>query len=575
MKPNFFGALKPIILTRTLTLLVMLLVVLEGIGSNYSKSLLNRFPGSLKEATDKDSLLTGVKVKQPNDIIYRVQVCASRFRLPDINLLEKQCGQSNLTVEEVDGYFKYLTPASSNYAAVLKTQHEIKARPGFEGSFIALYKGGSRVKVQAARVKDQVSAPVSAQLTVKEKKELPQTAAADTQLSKVKNQISIADTARKTDSTAKVTSTNLRSKDTIESPVSFKSGFTNKFNIPNLVIVILILFSFGFLVLGFFLILKIFRNIERNEQSVIISELYAEKLADYLKDQNENNPLPALFRVADSNFQKDILISEIISLYSILPSDLGNKIRDLYFKLELDYYSFLKLSNEKWNVQAMGIHELAAMEARNEVDAIQEFINHPHPVLRHEAIAAMVKLRSDDPFGFLDRLRAPFTKRDQINAYTLLWKQQYGMPDFSRWFDSSNPSVVQFAVEMVSMNRQIEAVDGFDKLLHHSYEEVRESVIRAIGDLYLTTYSTRLIAQFDEEHERLQLLILQTMAKLQDVALLNFLSDIVLLNPFMRIRLEAAKALITIGPHGLARMQTLMLNEDIDITSIYNQIIQT
>jgi len=561
MKPYYPGVLKPIFLTQTLTVLMLLFLVFKGNGSN---NLSTAFPVYLRSPACVVTDLSLTKAIQSNDKTYRVQVYASRFILPDINLLEKQCGQSNLTYEEVDGYFKYTTPSTFNYAAVLKILHEIKAKPGFEGSFVVAYKGSARVKP-----------PISTQVVVAATKDPPHLVAVDTTVSKVKNQIAIADTSPRTVSTPKNNPTKILTKDPIGSPVSFKAGFTNNFNIPNLVIIILILFSFGFLILSLLLIFNVFRKIEKSEESEEIGELYAEQLAVYLKDKSENAPVPELFKEAITDFEKDILISEIITLYSMLPVETGNKIRDLYFKLELDYYSFLKLSSEKWNVQAMGIHELSAMEANNEVDSIGEFINHPHPVPRHEAIAASVKLRSDDPFGFLDRLRVPLTKRDQINAYTILWKQQYAIPDFSRWFDSTNPSVVQFAVEMASMNRQIEAIEAFDKLLHHSYKEVRESVIRAIGDMYLTTYSARLIAQFDDEHEPLQLLILQTMAKLQDPGLLNFLSDIILINPFMKIRMEAAKALINIGPQGLARMQTLLLNEDHDITCIYNHIIHS
>jgi len=92
--------------------------------------------------------------------------------------------------------------------------------------------------------------------------------------------------------------------------------------------------------------------------------------------------------------------------------------------------------------------------------------------------------------------------------------------------------------------------------------------------MYLREYSSRLITVFNDEHEQIQLLILQTMGKLEDPSLLNFLSDLVLFNSFMKIRMEAANALINIGPQGLTRMQTLLLKQDSDISYIYHQIIK-
>ena len=331
-------------------------------------------------------------------------------------------------------------------------------------------------------------------------------------------------------------------------------------------------FAFGFLILVLFLIVYHFWMIRRNRVAITQSENYAEKLAEFWSEHNDNAIVPELFIDANSNFKKDLLIKEIIAFLSIQTDESGNKIRDLYFKLELDFYSFQKLSNRRWARQVMGIHELAALDAQVEADAIVEFINHPNPVLRHEAISAIVRLRPSDPFGFLDRLTVTFTKRDQINAWAVLQKHHLPVPSFSRWFDSYNPSVVAFAVEMVSLNNQIESAELFDELLRHSHEEVKTCVIKAIGDMHLTTYATRLFPIFNDEHEQIQLLILKTMEKLEDLSMLNFLSDIVLFNTSMKIRLQAAKALVGIGPQGLTRLQTLLLNQDKEISYIYKQI---
>jgi HEAT repeat protein len=584
MKQIYPKALKPISLIRIVTVLMLFLAVFKGIALNNTHFVRSDVPGFQVLNSGNKAVLTGTQANQTNDKEYRIQVCASRFMLPDIKQLEKQCGQSNLSFEEIGGYYKYFTPVNSNHDAILKTLSEIKAKPGFEGSFIVVNKGAAKANIQTIQttqttpttpVKKEISVPVTSKVVAVAKTDLPHAFIFDTTPPVAKNQISFIDTSLRTDSTSKAALTKIRVKDSRKSPVPFKTGFTNKFNIPSLVIFFLILFSLGFLVLGILLILKVFTTMERSEESIVIGELYAEQLAVYLNDQRENTPVPELIKAVKTSFQKDILISEIIDFYDMLPHDSGKKVRDLYFKLELDYYSSLKLSNRKWNVKARGIYELYAMNAHNEVDSIAELINHPHPVIRHEAIAASVKLCSDDPFGFLDRLKVPLTKRDKINAYTLLWKQHYAIPGFSRWFDSTNTSVVQFAVEMVSMNRQIESVAGFDKLLRHYDEGVRESVIKAIGELYLTTYSNRLITLFDDEHEHTELLILQTMSRLQDPALLNFLGDTVLYHPFMKIRVEAAKALVNIGSQGLARMQSFLLNADHDITYIYKQIIQS
>jgi HEAT repeat protein len=129
-----------------------------------------------------------------------------------------------------------------------------------------------------------------------------------------------------------------------------------------------------------------------------------------------------------------------------------------------------------------------------------------------------------------------------------------------------------FAVDMACKHNQIESTEQFDKLLRHSSGEVKACVIKAIGEMHLAPYTTRLIPIFNDEHEDLQLLILQSIGKLEDPSSLNFLSDIVLFNTSMKIRMEAAKALVNTGPQGLTRLQTLLLNQDRDISYIYHQI---
>jgi hypothetical protein len=575
------------LLTQILTVLILFGNVLPVEGSNHFISFTHHsliLPAKpdykISVSSSKKEILSELKS-------YRVQVCALRNKIKDISLLEKACGQNKLIAEKVDGYYKYLTNDLSGYPAVLKTLYDVKKLPSFEGSFIVLYENGTRVKSHVFAKAGQVVVHPIQQTVSSVHKEIKGDPAVKPAVIKTPNPTSlsvlhpIADNVQKKIATVQTvkhpvldikTPKQLDSIGKVKKSFSIEKGFTNKIISSNLIIFILLFFAIGFLILVLFLIVNHFWMIRRNREAITLSESYAEKLAEIWSKQPDNAPVPELFIDANSDFKKDILIKEIITFLSIQTDELGNKIRDLYFKLELDFYSFQKLSNRKWMRQAKGIHELAVTDAQHEADAIEEFINHPNPILRHEAIAAIVRLRPSDPFGFLDRLTAAFTKKDQINVWAVLQKHHLPVPAFSRWFDSYNPSVVAFAVDMVSLNNQLESAEMFDKLLRHSYEEVKICVIKAIGDMHLTTYATRLIPIFNDEHERLQLLILQTIGKLEDLSMLNFLSDIVLFNTSIKIRLEAAKALVNIGYQGLTRLQTLLLNQDKDVSYIYHQI---
>ena len=555
MKQNLPKLLTILNLILTLTVVLLFVNVFVVVGSNNAHSLQTNITVLQIIQLNKESDFSDSSKIQPVEKGYRVQVCALRRKINDISVLEKECGQSTLIVEEVDGYFKYLTSALTGYTDALKTARELKSKPGFEGSFIVLYQYGKRIKSLFTTKNIKIS--TSAQHHV-----------VDSSVTKIKEIIpsaSIVTDIKKNKVQNKVVETNL--------PVHKVTDFTYHYIPSTLLLYVLILFASGFLFLILVLFISQLVKVKKRRDAITLKELYAEELAKYLSDHSENAQIPGLFKDANTSFRKDLLIGEMITMINALTEASGKKIRELYFKLQFDFYSFKKLQNRKWTTKAMGIHELAAFNALNEADSIEEFINHPHPLLRHEAISAIVRLRPADPFGFLDRLRVPFTKRDQLNAISVLKKDHLNVPDFSRWYDSYDPAVVVFAVEMVCEFSQTEACKNFDKLLKHSYEEVRMSVFKAIGDMYLKDYSTRLISVFNDEHEHIQLQILQTMGKLEDLLLLNFLSDLVLFNSSMKIRMEAAKALINIGPQGLTRMQTLLLKQDSDISYIYHQII--
>jgi len=590
---------RPLI-TILLTLLALFVNEFDGIGSNVMLSFLSNISTQQEIQFSNDTLLVRSNVNLRKEVTYRIQICAVHNKIENIKRFEKACGQTNLIVEKEGEYFKYLTSGFLRYTEALMTEHLIKAIPGFEGSFIIVYKNGVRVKPKVYSKKDN-------HFKQKEKQLSPGKTIDIKRISYIKNQglesgksngkeniappfksevvhssnsntdnfqesaTHISDYNKTKHSEALLTKAQNKVLKINVADNSISGPIMNIKNI-NLYESVLLFFSVAFLILVLSLIFNYFRLKKRGKNAKEFQILYAEKLAEYWSDKTENTPVPKLFLESDKRFKKDILIKEIITQLNSLVQDSGNKIRDLYFKLGLDQYSIQRLNSKKWNIQAQGIHELAALDIQNEVDTIEDFINHPNPIIKHEAISAMVKLRPTDPLGFLDQLSGDFTKLDQLNTYAIIKKYQITLPDFSRWFDSYNPSTVQFAVDMISLNCQIESTVGFEKLLKHSNEEVRESVVRVIGELHLNSFSGELIAIFNDEPEYLQLLILQTMIKLGDDLLLNFLSNVVLFNKTMKIRLFAAEALINLGDQGLIRIQTLLLNDEKDIRYIYEKI---
>ena len=240
-----------------------------------------------------------------------------------------------------------------------------------------------------------------------------------------------------------------------------------------------------------------------------LKELYAECLAGFVFDKSTDPSIPMSLLKVNTRFQKDLLIQEMMSIIHNMGNGAEERMMMLYYKLELQHHSIYKLNSRKWFLKIAAMHELAIFKVSEVADSVAAYIDHKNQILKQEALRCMVRLKPHHPF---------------------------------------------------------------ETLLDHEDEAIREHVIRAIGEMHLTQYSEALMMSFNKEQRKIQLVILDTMCKLADTLLLNFLSDIVLKNNDMEIRLKAATALVNIGSLGLTRMEVLLLNQDKDIAAIYKQV---
>lgn len=145
MKQFLHRVFLSLYLTLTLTVVFLFMSVRIGVGSNSAHSYYSFIPLLQVTQTNYEIVLNNISKSLSGEKEYRVQVCALRKKVKDITALEQSCGQITLVVEEVDGYYKYLTSALTGYSEVLNTLKELKSKHGFEGSFIVSYQNGVRI----------------------------------------------------------------------------------------------------------------------------------------------------------------------------------------------------------------------------------------------------------------------------------------------------------------------------------------------------------------------------------------------------------------------------------------------
>lgn len=432
--------------------------------------------------------------QKDKDVFYRIQFKAEPVKESDLKVLEKQSHQSILVIEKHKGLFKYLSePISSHYEAIRQLKL-VRTYRGFENSFIVIYRNGFRINADGSQSVVQYLGKENA-----------------IDLKKVSvNKLPNSKLVSENKPVRKIRGIQYGAiTSTIKEKVMrvAKMPFINYNRCTILLIFSMLVLNFAFIAMLLLIHHIYIKRKERNHQE--LKKLYAEALTDFIIDRSIDPAIPVPLLKVNTYFKKNLLIQEMINAIHNSNDDTEEKVKALYYKLELQHHSIRKLNSRKLILQVSAMRELSVFNVSEANDRVEAFLNHKNQILRQEALLCLLRLKPDN---------------------------------------------------------------SFEQLLNHPDETIRESIICAIGEMHLTNYCEQLIVSYKKENKKNQLSILDTMCKLGDPKLLDFLSDIVLKDADMEKRLQAAKALVNIDSLGLMRMQVLLLTQDKDIEIIYKQV---
>ena len=307
------------------------------------------------------------------------------------------------------------------------------------------------------------------------------------------------------------------------------------------------------------------------KQTQTLSHEYQDAVTEYLFD--ERGVRPPILSQADTERKKQVLIDEIMQLYANLSGEISNKLRELYVDLGLDNESVQKTKSPQWHIRAKGFRELAQMNIRVVNDEIEKCLNSTNNVLRMEAQLALVRLNFDDPFFFLDKLEQTFTSWEQLHVYEMIQRYQISVPNFTRWINSRNESVVVFCLRMIRAFKQGDTYAQILPLLKSHSKEIREETIITLGELENPDVLPVLKEKFPGEEQSSKVLILKAMTKLPDESNIEFLRQV--LEPSNELRLEAAEALARIESFGVRGIETILKRSDEDLQAVAKHILDT
>ena len=307
----------------------------------------------------------------------------------------------------------------------------------------------------------------------------------------------------------------------------------------------------------------------RQVETERLREQFEAMLFDYLTLENNDDVYRKIELIAKSDFNREILINQMRELSKSMSMTMSIgvneeaklRLTELYNQMKLDQDSVRKIYNPKWHIQVKGFRELAFMDITDANEKIRLALKSRNNILRMEAQLALVRLNEDDPFGFLDHLTHPFTLWEQLNVYELITLHGLPIPDFSHWTQSENKTVVMFALRMIQVFKQQQAVQQIIQCLYHPDPGVRHLAIIVCGEIQLRETLSHLKRIYKTQEYNNCLAILHAMCKMPDEMMLSFLKLVLDKEDDVQLQIESAKAISKMGEVGISALVKLMKSE--------------
>lgn len=204
---------------------------------------------------------------------------------------------------------------------------------------------------------------------------------------------------------------------------------------------------------------------------------------------------------AERGWQKDLLAATLVHYKRNLSGFANALVTEVYFMTLLHHRQMRQLKKGSVTQKITAMRYLAAMRHHPAWYETIQYINDERRLLRIEASMALVLL-TENPLFILDKLQRPLTNWQKINLYKQLKQlKKERIPDFARWLNSPNPTVVVFALEMISRFNQYNAIEAVGALLTNAPVMIQTAAVRTLTDLEASQYTPLMMDLLDVTDE--------------------------------------------------------------------------
>lgn len=301
------------------------------------------------------------------------------------------------------------------------------------------------------------------------------------------------------------------------------------------------------------LYLKILRGHLRKKESITAEyeNEYESYLINYLYSGNEEEEISSEQKVIINQlkestkdpFRRKILIAVLLKLKNEVSGDIAESIQKLYFHTGLVNFALARLKHKKWYVIAKGIQELEQFHVKEANDEVIVHINHPRREVRKEMQLYMVNLFYFEGLDFLDVLETQLSEWDQIQLLEVLQRlENQNISYIKSWLNSSNDSVIIFALKLAKIYNQFEAKDELINLLYHLNKKIRLESIHVLSYLNVLEAKEILKNNIEERSPEEQIAFFKMMENLYERSDESFVMEYIY-HEIFEIRVSTLKIL--------------------------------
>ncbi len=246
--------------------------------------------------------------------------------------------------------------------------------------------------------------------------------------------------------------------------------------------------------------------------------------------------------------KRETLVHTIIKAKENMMGESDQILTNFYHELKLRSYAMREMRTGKWYDKAFVIQELGKMDVKEALPTIMRYTDHPNPTLRAEAQYAAIDLAGGRALGFLDDLKYPLSRWQQIRITQELEKiDPKEIPSFYYLLENKNESVVVFAIELIGNFNQFEEAEKLLDMMTHPSSAVKVALADAFRALEYEDAVPHILANYVEYSTEVKAAMLAAVGQVgNEEAHLDFLFEALNTKDY-RVALAAARAIYEIS----------------------------